>query len=390
MPVDFLTLLQRKSYGCFASEPAPDQLAKYFHLDKSDHQLISERRGEHHRFGFALQLCTVRFLGTFLKNPIEVPDSVIAYVGAQLGTDRDCLPRYLERRQTHMEHAFEIADRLGYKYFDEQPEKWRLIRWLYERAWLTAERPSVLFDLATARLVDRKILLPGVTTLERLVASVRERAENRLWKTLAGLPSLKQMEKLEKLLVVEDGSRQTKLDRLRHGPTRFSAPALVAALERLLEVREIGVGSLDLSNLPAGRVKTLARLAAGVRALSISRMPHERKIATLLSFASVMEETAQDDALTVLDLLIGDLLRDSENEGKKDRLKTLKSMDKAALRLCKACEILLDFDLNDSEVRPAIFSAVSEIELEEALSTVLRFSTFSAVPRNGCRREDAQ
>ena len=43
-------------------------------------------------------------------------------------------------------------------------------------AWATAERPSVLFDLATARLIDAKVLLPGASVLARSVASARDRA----------------------------------------------------------------------------------------------------------------------------------------------------------------------------------------------------------------------
>jgi hypothetical protein len=93
---------------------------------------------------------------------------------------------------THWDHARHIQPAYGYHDFSDPREAFRLVRWLYSRAWLSAERPSVLFDLATARLVERKVLLPGVTTLERLVARVRDRAAARLWQQLTQLTNADQ------------------------------------------------------------------------------------------------------------------------------------------------------------------------------------------------------
>ena len=53
----------------------------------------------------------------------------------------NCLGQYRERRATHHTHAREIRERHGYRDFAEEPEHWRLVRWLYTRAWLGAERP---------------------------------------------------------------------------------------------------------------------------------------------------------------------------------------------------------------------------------------------------------
>jgi TnpA family transposase len=370
MPVDFLTGEQQRRYGRYAGEPSPAQLERYFHLNDKDRGLIARCRGDHTRLGFAVQLGTVRFLGTFLTDPSEVPQGMVAYLAKQLGlADTEGLKRYAAG-EMRRDHVTEIRRGYGYRDFHEGSEPAALSRWLANRAWVGAERPSVLFDLATARLVERKVLLPGVSVLARLVAQVRDLAASRLWRTLARSLKPQQATSLETLLVADETTRQSPLERLRRAPTRVSIAGLVEALERLREIRDLGVGSIKLSAVPPVRVHALARYAAAARAQAIARMSPPRRQATLLAFAKVQEITALDDVLDLFDQLITTMLARVERAGQQRRLRSLKDLDTASLLLHKAGLVILDSGCTDRRVRETVFARVPQDQLTQAVAQV--------------------
>jgi hypothetical protein len=71
--VEFLTDEQAAAYGRFVEEPTRPELERFFFLDDVDRDLIALRRTAAHQLGFAMQMCTVRYVGRFLvDDPLEV------------------------------------------------------------------------------------------------------------------------------------------------------------------------------------------------------------------------------------------------------------------------------------------------------------------------------
>jgi Domain of unknown function (DUF4158) len=198
-------------------------LARYFHLDDADLKIIGERRGDHNRLGFAVQLCTVRFLGTFLENPSETAPGAVAFLGRQLGLKNPSAFLNYCLSEARWDHAGEIRAQYGLREFTDPSERFRLNRWLYALCWTGTDRPSALFDRAIAWLITHKILLPGVTVLERHIVRIRTRAQERVWLRLTQAVSAETKAKLEALLMVPEEGHVSMLDRLRKGPFLRSA-----------------------------------------------------------------------------------------------------------------------------------------------------------------------
>jgi TnpA family transposase len=366
MPVSFLTEEQERRYGRYAGEPSPEQLARFFHLDDADHGMIDRRRSTHMRLGFAVQLCTARFLGTFLQDPTEAPPGAVAVLARQLDiADPASLILYAASARRY-DHTIEIRDRYGYRDFSDPVSQWRLIRWLYTLCWTGTDRPTTLFDQATSWLVAHKVLLPGASVLERTIARVRTRANSRLWHLLAARISPEQKAQLDALLVVPEGRRHSAMDRLRTAPALQSTNELARAIDRLEEISQLAAGLPSIDRLPKTRILALARFAGAAKAQAVARLPDERRAATLLAFIRSLEASAQDDVLDLFDLIVTRLFVEAVRKGREARLRTLRDLDAAALTLNKVCALVLDSAVADGDLRAAIFATVPQTALEAA------------------------
>ncbi|MEH0973849.1 Tn3 family transposase [Micromonospora sp. CPCC 205546] len=345
MPTRFLTDDQIAQFGRFAAVP-PDQeaLERFFFLDDADRELVATRRGDHNRLGFALQLVTVRFLGTFLTDPLDVPLVVLDYVAAQVGVgDPSCVKRYTEREKTRLEHQWEIAQVCGFVSFASAQDS--LVEWLDRQAYTTGDGPKALFVAAVGWLRERRVLLPGVTPLVELVAEVRQAAETRLFDLLAGAVAAEQAGLLESVLQVPEGQRRSQLDLWRRGERSTSGRGMVAALARVASIAGLEMRRVDVAGVPTRRVIELARYGMAAKAPKLARHPYRRRLATLLATVRWLEVTATDDALELFDVFMSnELIGRASKASDKEKLRRQPGYARHAAVLRAAVEVLLESD----------------------------------------------
>lgn len=370
MPAQFLTPEQRRHYGRFVGDPTPEQFGRYFHLDDHDRVLIATRDEPHTQLGMAVQVGTVRFLGLFPTHWETVPTSVVQYVAVQLGITGTEWETFLKRETATREQYPLIEQAYGYQSFQDPAMQLMIRRWLYARAWLNDEPPGQLFDLAVEHLKHQKVLLPGLTTLERLIRRVRDRVQKRIWKRLYNLLTPEQRTRLLEL-VPQGTEEMAPLVRLRRGPVVVSPPALKESLDRLKELRQIGVGHLDVSWLAPDRLKKLARYAALSRTQAVRRLREPRRSATLAAFVYVYETVAIDDTLDLFDALVQSRLTRTGNLGEQKRLRTLRDLDVAALTLHQGFARLMKIDENQLiRLGEVLFSYIPKEALSFAMTQV--------------------
>ncbi len=213
MSKGFLTADQRERMSTYPKELDSTDIGRFFTLTEADLLKVCQQRGDHNRIGFALQLCTLRYLGFIPSKLLDPPEKVVRLLAHQLCISPQAITTYGQREQTKSNHLLQIMEYLGYRRTSADDLK-TLETWMVSRA-LEHDPPTFLLHTATQRLHFFRILRPGLTMLEQIVSTARQRAREITFERVLPLLSPQRKRFLDNLLVPDESGFQTPLSKTK-------------------------------------------------------------------------------------------------------------------------------------------------------------------------------
>ncbi len=275
------------------------------------------------------------------------------YVAQQVGVAADSLAFYGKREQTRTTHLQEAVDHLGFRRGTEE-DLLGLTTWLLERA-LEHDRPTFLFQLASERLHRDKIVRPGVTRLEKIVAAARAQAGQATYDRLESLLTEERRQRLDQLLVVDATANHTPLTWLRQTATANSAPAILAALAKLDYVHSYEVATWDLSFINPNRLKFLAQVARKSTPQMLQRAPAERRYPALVAFLHESMIDVTDEIIEMYDRCLNVAYAKARRDLEELRASISRSTNEKVRLLREIAELIMDEAISDDALRTAIY-----------------------------------
>ncbi len=364
MPVQLFTEAERTRRNRFPDVIASEDLVTFFTLSERDLRSIPRSRDPHNRLGYALQLCTLRFMGFGPDDLGSAPPDAVAFVAHQLAVAPDGLAAYGARAQTRQDHLLAVQTHLGYRKVGRD-DVHTLADWLLERA-LEHDKPTLLYELACEKLRTAQLVRPGVTRLERLVAETRERAQEETFHQLASILTDECQQCLDTLLEPAPARGMTPLAWLRRPAVSNSPKAIVGNLEKLTFVRATGVEAWSLAALNPNRLTFLAQLARKSSAQALQRSPAVRRYPLLVAFLVHCLATVTDEVVEMFDRCLADAYARAGKD-LEDFRKAMAQATNEKVHLFRAlARAVLDPAIADPHLRPAIYTRLTPAVLRRA------------------------
>ena len=310
---EVLTATQRTDFLSIPADMPQREIERYYTFSPEELRRIRQKRRPHNRLGFAVQWAYLRFPGRAWEREETPPAPVLAYIAAQIHVEIALLAQYAQgREETRWEHFQELVTAGHFHPYSQEMQR-ELGTWLLPAA-LSTDSGIRLLEALVREMQTRRIVLPALSTLERLIWEVRHKAQNQSIQMLAHSLTAEHKARLDALLKKEESAphQQLPLTWVRHVSGKTAPVTLLRFLERITFLKGIGLPP-DLGRvLHQNRLLSLAREGARYTPQFMARMQAERRYAILAAFVLETIASLTDQVLQMHDRMIQQMLRRGE------------------------------------------------------------------------------
>lgn len=302
-----LTARQRAALFDLPAEEA--SLLRHYTLADDDIAHIRTRRRPENQMGFALQLCAFRYPGRLLRPGEVIPEAVSCFIGAQLGLQSDDLLPYAARENTRHEHLGALRKIYGYKMFTGKRAK-QMRCWLEQNA-VAAHASEGLVRSFIEECRRRLIILPGLSTIERLCADALVVAERRIDARIHARLDNQMRATLNALLDEDVDGRISRFIWLRQFEVGKNSADINRLLDRLEFLQEIDLRPDVLANIPPHRIARLRRQGERYFTDGLRDIARDRRLAILAVCVVEWRAALADAVVETHDRVVGTVWREA-------------------------------------------------------------------------------
>lgn len=338
-------------------------MGTYYTLSKKDLAVINKRRREENRLGFAVQLAVLRYPGWPYTHIKSIPESVINYIAKQVGAKPSSLSLYPQRENTLWDHLKEIRSEYNFLTFTLKEYR-MLFKHLHQLALENGDAIHLLHECIDFSRKNQ-VILPAITTLERMVWEARSMAEKKIYNSVSQSLTNEQKEKLEEIIITPQlsDSNKTILGWLKEPPGHPSPETFLKVIERLEYIRGIGLENVDVHHIHRNRLLQLYRLGARYEPYAFRDFTENKRYSILTVYLLHLTQELTDKAFDIHDRQILSLL----SKGRKAQEEIQKQNGK------KLNEKVIHF----TSIGQALIKAKEEeLDVFEVLESVIEWNSF--------------
>src|SRR3954462_9523975 len=319
-----------------------------------------------------MQLCALRYPGRLLRPGELIPAEALRFVAAQLGAEPEALASYAARFQTRYEQLDALREAFGFTELG-LPQRREILAWLLPVALATTGAPAIAQALME-ELRRRRVIAPGPSVIERLVAAALVRAERQGGPQRPRGLTPAQAEALDALLRPKEGTPLSVLAWARQPPGAPGHRALARIVEQISILRAVGLDPACIEGVHPERLRKLALGGGRFTAQHLRALSRLRRRATLVATVLDTMTRLTDDGVALFDRTVGRMFRRTEVREEDALLRKARAANDKMRLFAKLGAALIEAKAGGADLDDAVAAAVGWDKLAASVAEAERLA----------------